>query len=869
MSFERIAESDYTRAAECRADVIAAPARMLARAVRSASFQLVCLAATLFLARGANAQAPSPQPPAATQTRSAHQLYGALNALRVDPAAVYRVEAENRIRLRRGDATLAFDEGKLAFFVALDGQITGAVFSGRGHALAAPRDPVEKQQMARFLGATVLDEDFSSAYIRFTDNSAAELLDPLRSAKTAPQNDPEFADRWEPLVRELNAGQSLRMLDSLLTQNPKPYFYGAIDGTVTGPFDLFYDLQRREPFLMGQPRRMEGQTSGAEYYDVWVSYGLPGDPVTAEAFRALNYSIETTIDPNRSLEATATIELQAVTGGDRLLPFALARSLPIDKLTDENGTPVEFFQNEGLTAQARTDRGDDALYVVLPQAPPADARLRLRFHYRGTVIEDAGNGVLVVQARDSWYPHLGDTSAFAPYELTMRWPRKLQLVATGRKLDERLDGDFRVGRWRTDTPVSVAGFNLGEYASATVSEPAYSVDLYANKQLEQALSERLQAAPEPPVSLPGMGRIADAERGKLPGDAYGANTTPRPADALRALGKEIAASIAYYEKFSGPFPFRALSVSQIPGSFGQGWPGLLYLSTYAYLSTQAQRQAGLSTTGQEHFTQLVPFHEVAHQWWGNVVGWSSYRDQWIDEAIASYLALMFADSRKPQEHELRLWLDRFRKSLLVKPATSGEEPAAETGALTLGSRLNSSKAPTDYEVLVYSKGSWVLHMLREMLRQPGAKDPDARFTMLLQTLSRKYAYRALSTSDLQKEVEAVMTPSMDLEGGRSMEWFFDQWVRGTGIPHYHVEFTARPDEKGVLVKGTLTQSGVPRSFISPVPIYAAMGTGGAGRPVFLGTVTAEGNRTAFHFLTPSAPHKLLVDPEMTLLCVSE
>ncbi len=66
--------------------------------------------------------------------------------------------------------------------------------------------------------------------------------------------------------------------------------------------------------------------------------------------------------------------------------------------------------------------------MALPTAAVAGQRFRLHFHYRGTVIEDAGNGVMVVGARDSWYPRLGDTADFAPYELTMRWPRKMQLV---------------------------------------------------------------------------------------------------------------------------------------------------------------------------------------------------------------------------------------------------------------------------------------------------------------------------------------------------------------------------------------------------------------------------------------------------------
>ncbi len=70
-----------------------------------------------------------------------------------------------------------------------------------------------------------------------------------------------------------------------------------------------------------------------------------------------------------------------------------------------------------------------------------------------------------------------------------------------------------------------------------------------------------------------------------------------------------------------------------------------------------------------------------------------------------------------------------------------------------------------------------------------------------------------------------MTPAMDLEGGRSMEWFFEQWVRGTGIPHYRVEFSTHHSEKGELVRGKLFQTDVPRYFITRVPLYAHNGSG--------------------------------------------
>ena len=789
--------------------------------------------------------------------RSAHEQYDALNALRLDPAATYQITSANRIQLRRGEVLLSFEEGKLAFFAPLDGRVTGAVFSGRGHVLAFPRDPVEKQQMSRFLGSPVLDQDFISAYVRFTDDTADELLGQFRHANLSPQQDPAFASLMDSIPANLNSAHSLRILFDSLSVNSKPYFYAGLDGVENGLFEVLFDLQRKEPVLLGQ---MHKSGSGASY-DVWASYAVPGAVAPPTRFRALQYTIETSILQNNSLEATTAVRLRAETSGERVLTFQLSRSLRAESISDEQGKALEYFQNEALTHQERSVRGNDFLYVILPRAVQKGEEFTVRVHYRGSIIENAGNGVLFVGSRESWYPHVGDQADFAAYDLTIRWPRHLKLVATGAKIDEHDAGDSRFGHWQSLKPLAIAGFNLGEYATASLDAEGLTIDVYANRELEQALSNRLLTVDPATVPFSNRSAVNPNGIGRLDMHPVG----PSPADALKGLGKEIDSSIRFYEKFSGPFPFHTLSVSQIPGSFGQGWPGLLYLSTYSFLPPQAQLRAGLNTSGQEAFTDIVPYHEVAHQWWGNIVGWSGYRDQWIDEAIANYLALLFADSRKPSEHALRLWLERYRKQLLEKlPGT--DEPVGDIGALTLGSRLVSSKSPEGFNQVIYSKGSWIIHMLREMLRQPGAKDPDARFAALLRTLSTKYAYRALSTDDLQHEVEAVMAPAMDLEGGRSMEWFFEEWVRGTGIPHYHVEFSTHRTEKGIVVRGKLRQTGVPHYFIARVPLYASTGP---GRPAFLGTVLAESEQTSFQFLTQLPPHKLLIDPQMTLLCATE
>ena len=782
-------------------------------------------------------------------------LLASLNALRLDSEHVYTLSSADRIELRQGDLVIAFERGKLAFFMPFEGHITGFVFSGVGHALALPREPAEKQQMARFLGAPVLDQQFVSIYARFTDDSAEKLLSQLSRASLEPAPDSSFASLWLPQLERLNPTHSLRILFEKYTSAPRHFFHAGIDGILTGPFDVLLDDMRRENFMLGQSRAV----NKTGYYDVWTSYGLPDFSPPSVYFRAFHYQLNTTIHTDNTLEGDSSVDFRAATSGEGVLFLQLSRSLKVDSISLASGENLPFFQNEGLTEQQLRSRGDDTLCVFLPQEMNAGTTFTLRFHYRGNVIENYGNSVLFVSDRESWYPHSGDPSEFAPYDLTFRWPKHLRLVATGEKSDEREDGDFLVAHWKSTLPVAQAGFNLGEYAVTSLSSGDHTVEVFANKLLEQAILSRLEHSVErDPLPRPPM-----IDMHTVPNIV--AMPPPSPADALNSLAREVNSSIAFFEKYNGPFPFHRLAVSQIPGSFGQGWPGLLYISTFSFLPPEAQERAGLNSTTQEAFTDIMPVHEVAHQWWGNVVGWSSYRDQWINEGLSVYLSLLFADSQKIPDRTLLTWLARYRKSLVTKPSDSDLAPA-DIGPVTVGSRLSSSKSPDAYDVVVYSKGAWIFHMLREMLRDPASRDPDARFIALLHTLVSRYAQNSLSTEQLQKEVEAVMTKKMDLEGGRSMEWFFAEYVRGTGIPRYKVEFTTHRTEKGFQVRGKLFQSNVPRSFIASVPLYIGSAT---GHSTLLGTVLATGEETSFSFNSQTDPHKLLIDPRMTLLGVPE
>jgi len=779
-------------------------------------------------------------------------LYQALNALRVNPDEVYGVKS---LSLRRDVINLTFDEGKLAFFRPLDGRITGVVFAGRGHAIAIPHDRGERRSLAEFVGVPIMDQTFSSAYLRFDDGTAEEIGRELGKAGITPTSDAQFAGQWDAVLAGTNSWHSLRILEDRLSADPMPYFYAGILSDEHGLVDLVLDLRRYEQVLLGQARALEG----VPVYDVWASFRA-AEPAKAwaEAFLPVDYRIDTRIAQDLSLNGTTTMRLKAVRGGDRVVALELSRKLTIESVKAEDGVPLIYFQNEDLSKREILSRGNDSVLVVLPAPVPAGRQFQLEVSYHGTVISDAGNGVEFVGEHETWYAHPAGIDRFAPFDLSFRWPKRFLLVATGRRVESREEGEFESGRWVSDVPFARAGFNLSEYQMETAGSGHPEIELYANRQLENAILARLRQEDvgvplRPGVAAPPRyaGRVDDAP---LP--------PPNPAAVLKNLGGEILDAIHFYERLNGPFPFSDLKISQIPGSIGQGWPGLVYLSTLAFLPPEAEQRAGVAERTQELAREVMPFHEVAHQWWGNVTVSATYRDVWIQEGMANYLALRYADSRRPNSRPLTAWLERYRSELIAKVPATGETVEA-AGPLTLGYRLESSKSPNAYNNMIYGKGTWVMHMIHEMLRDPDAGDPDARFRELLTSILTQYRFTPFSTEDFQRAIERQMTPSMDIEGNRSMNWFFSQWVQSTGIPHYRVQFEAKPRGGEFVIAGKLEQSEVDDVFTASVPIYASR----PGRKLeTLGVVITTGPETRFRFVSRSRPAHLVIDPHLTLLC---
>ncbi len=817
-----------------------------------------CFAALLLLGPGGAYAAP--EAPA-----SAAQLYRRLVNVGLDPQRVYTVRDAV---LDREDLHISLSDGTLAFTESVDGRITGAFFEGEGEVLLSPPNQVERASLARFIGAAILSEKFSTAYFRFDDDTYEKMLPDLRPksrvAVAAQDEEPQenetaaqFVERWNPAARTLAASDALRLLISLASPSPSDrMLHARLSGERLGTFDVVFDTALNEQISVGQMSSQEG----ARFYDVWTAFPMRSrrSPGAAAALRISAYRIHTRILPQRDLEADAQLTVQAAGDGHRVLAFELSRYLKVSSVTAD-GQPIEFLQNESLDGSELARRGNDMVAVVLPRPPAPGQTLTLRFVYSGDVLSEAGGGLMYVGARGDWYPNLGP--AMADFDLEFRYPPAWTLLATGKRASLETVAGEQVAHWTSERPIPLAGFNLGQYIASATKAGDVQVETYAGHAMESNFPTRKALVmPEPNRRV----RTPLALEVTLP--------PPDPAANAHLVAERAARTIDFLSKRIAPFPYSSLSIAQMPGSRSQGWPGLVFLSSYSFLPDSAPSQPLGDSAEPILREQLVQAHQTAHQWWGDAVLWESYHDQWVMEGLANYCALLALESERPAD--FRTLMQHSRQDLLRKG--KGDLLMKDAGPVTAGVRLASSRFPDGYDVVAYDRGTWLFHMLRHMLRDAGdaapgaarargprAPESDERFYQVLAGLQERFRGRELSTGDVQRAFEAAVPPSLYYEGRPSLDWFFSGWVDGTALPRLELKDVRFLRQGGkVVVSGTIRQEDAPDSLVTSVPVYAV---GGGGKPVFLARVFADGPETSFHLSAPPGATKLLLDPYQTVL----
>jgi len=587
----------------------------------------------------------------------------------------------------------------------------------------------------------------------------------------------------------------------------------------------------------------------------------PGNPSPrADWIAAQRYTIRVEVQPPKQIHARARVQLEVSQGGTRLLLFELSRFLQIESVKLD-GQGVEFIHNPAVEGTQLSRLGNDIVAVILPEPARSGQKIDLEFVYGGEVLAEAGNGLLYVGARGTWYPSRG--LVMADFDLKFDYPPGWTLVATGKPApvspeDEAAKpGGVHTSHWVSERPIPVAGFNLGKYKVATARAGDVTVETYASQAVERnfpsARIETIETNPIDPTTPPRHVLIPPQR--------------PSPARTEVSVGESAARAIQYYAERFGPYPYSKLALTQMPGNESQGWPGLVFLSSYAFL-TQQEREDLRFSPPRILLQQITPAHETAHQWWGDLVMWSGYRDQWFSEGLANYCALMMLQGKNPAG--FREIMEKYRRDLLEQKKDG--TVAKDAGPVTLGLRLLSSRYPEGYEAISYGRATWLFHMLRTMLKDAAASPEGKKgqsgaaeepFVRALRKVRQRYEGKAISTRELLDVFAEELPPALRYEGKNSLDWFLEGWINGTSLPRLElkaVRFTANGARS--MVSGTIVQKDAPQDLVTSVPVY---GVAAGRQPVLLGRVFADGEESSFRISAPAGTHKIVLDPNETIL----
>lgn len=714
---------------------------------------------------------------------------------------------------RRHEARIFLSDGYLIFRRPMEGKRIGAIFVakeeiGDAEILLIPPNHLERVSLNSFIGAPTLDEHFRLAAFLFSDGTGDAWYEQLSqdvTAKRRPERGALLAEAWNGTIRNLGLSMETRMVEDLLNGAgaERGFFFAAISGDKLGNFDLLLDASAREEVLLGQLVNENGRSR----YDFWTHYAprrasarvLPEAPVKVK-----RYDVEARIDADLTFHAKVSMEVEARRGPVEVVSIDLSPRLRLQSV-QYNGEAVEHLQRDALRANLLRAGETEASLVRFPKPLQRGQSGTLTFEEEGQIFFKAGNGVLYLATRTAWFPQSGWQPA--PFAARFRHPKGLSLVCPGTR-EEKIEGEEKITSCNVEQPVRFFGFNLGDFVRNTTEKDGFSVELYANRQIEAALERSAPTVFLPPPALPPQQR----RRFDIPPTVV--SQAPLPANPLARLpvmSGEIADAAAFFQTLFGAPPLTKLVAAPIPGAFGQGFPGFLYLSTLAFLEDRHMNADMRAEWQARHFRDLLQAHEVAHQWWGNWVTFESYRDEWLSEALANYSALLYLEKKKGVK-AVETVLDEYRRRLL-RPGADGKT-LESAGPIVFGVRIRSSQ-PAAWQAITYEKGSWILHMLRGRLG-------DVAFRELLADLVKQYSTKPMTSEDLRVAAAARLAKG---EPDPELRVFFDAWVYGTGVPALELTTVTKGVGPKAQVAVTLKQTGVGENFEVDVPVEVLLPRG--------------------------------------------
>jgi hypothetical protein len=644
-------------------------------------------------------------------------------------------------------------------------------------------------------------EPVRSAFLRIHPADLHAVLQPVRF-----EPDPDAAERL-PAAQRVFDEHSTRsfLLDANLPRSPWWLLPGLGDASMT------FQTRKRGTLTFTVSSEPEGISlfDRAKRKQICLYPGEGQDTNYSEddgrTVDVLHHDLRVAFDPDRyRIEGESTLKLRLL-GPSATLKLRLDEGLAVRSIRSAEGGSHLFFRV----------RHQNSVMVSLGPLAGRIGDVELTVQYGGyhpplpierEVIQAGPQGglspidpgfdvaiipieeVLVYTNRTAWYPTAG-ADDFATADMRFDVPEGYTVLTGGILTSTSTEAGRTLVTYRQDRP--------GKYITAAVGR---------------------------------LDEVGRRRSGSIDLSGFAVSRARSQGEEMLVLTDEI---LGFYQQAFGPCPYSNLTLALIEGHTpgGHSPPGMVLLARRPPLM---QRMLADDPANFAHIPGFFLAHELAHQWWGHGVAGQNYRERWISEAFAQYAAALWA-----RQH----FGEQTFRDILGRMSRWARDKADE-GPIHLGHRLGHLRDdPQVYRAVVYDKGAYVLHMLRDIVGE------DA-FRQALTSFQEKHRFGKAGTNDLRQALEQA--------SGRDLTAYFRDWVYGTELPRLRWSRRTEPGPDGYRTVVEIRAEALP----GPVPLDVTL-TGPDAAKTFTVTLDPAGGR--FTLETPTRPRKVELNETRGLL----
>ncbi len=656
--------------------------------------------------------------------------------------------------LQRGAAKFRLNDGRIYLLGPVDGRQISAVFKGNGSFWFSPPTQIERDQLVRFYETDTLEKDFKFLYLMFFDSSLSDLESDFDFSPDVAEDELDDIEKEVKQVFEYISDEDNRyfrtdVMKCLLEKEATGYFYAHLFQKEQSP--MMYEIN---PFEKENIRLMHRAELGHIYKipEIVCQFSQSEDYKNGyeNNFYIKKFEIDAHISTGFDFSARAILHININRDNQHWLAFNIYHDMEIDSVVTSGGKLLTHFKPEEIRIfwvdLGRTLNKGDTLKLVVD------------YHCDDILHRDTRSWIYL-KSPNYWYPRnaIWDLSE---YELTFHYPEDITLISIGQQLSKEIKDDTVTAIWKPKNVVTHAAFNLGYFETYTIEND----------------------------SLPNGITVLKTKQGLM----------FRSRDIEEEIAEDVTRSIKFYAQKYGEVPFDGLYVSEVPFPHGMAFKGMLNLAWSTFYQT-----------GFYGYDQVFRAHEVAHQWWGIEVGFESYHDQWLSESFSEFSGIWYLQQLKDGKELFTDMMDTWHEKILMNRQYMFDS-GQESGPIWLGVRTSSTQTAGDYDLIVYKKGAWVLHMLRMMLYD-WQNESDVRFIKMMKDFYYTFKGRKASTVDFQGIVEKHIKMPMD--------WFFNQWIYGTEIPKYEYAIESEEsDDETYRLNIAVRQNENQKLLQMPIPV---------------------------------------------------